>query len=223
MPPKKVKNTEESKIKYKKKPIKKALRMELWKNTFGDTLKGNCYCCNRELQIDNFEAGHIIPEVEGGETHINNLKVVCKSCNTSCATQNMEEFKKSLKTSEQKESKNNSEMEKLKDELNKMKLENDERKLKEEIQKENDKKYNLIKENSVPADSNILGSVMFGIPWKNDFDMFCKTISMDKKIYDQWFDLFSKSNKKKIILDVQKKMLGENRPDKYPSFSYYKD
>ena len=82
--------------KPRKKLIPKALRMKLWKETFGDTLNGKCCCCERELQIDNFEAGHIIAEKNGGLTVIENLSVCCKPCNTSMGVQNLEEFKKSL-------------------------------------------------------------------------------------------------------------------------------
>ncbi|VBB18136.1 hypothetical protein YASMINEVIRUS_599 [Yasminevirus sp. GU-2018] len=81
---------------YKKKAVPKALKLKLWKESFGDTLTGSCYVCKRELQIDNFEAGHIVAEVNGGETILSNLKVVCKQCNTSCGTKNLEEFKDAM-------------------------------------------------------------------------------------------------------------------------------
>lgn len=77
-----------------KKAIPKALRMKLWEETFGDTLYGTCYCCDRDLKIDCFEAGHVVAEKHRGETTIDNLKVVCKPCNTSCGTKNLEAFKK---------------------------------------------------------------------------------------------------------------------------------
>jgi 5-methylcytosine-specific restriction endonuclease McrA len=97
--------TKQSKTKIKKEtipkqkrktPIKKALRMKLWDETIGDTTNGKCYCCDRQLKVDNFEAGHIIAEANGGETIITNLKVICKPCNGSCGTMNLEDFKRSL-------------------------------------------------------------------------------------------------------------------------------
>ena len=59
-------------------------------------MKGNCYVCNRMLEYDNFEAGHIIAEANGGETTLDNLRAICKPCNTSMRTTNLEEFKKTL-------------------------------------------------------------------------------------------------------------------------------
>ena len=80
----------------KKKIIPKAIRTKLWEDTFGDTLKGVCYVCDRHLKNDNFEAGHIIAEANGGKMTISNLKVVCKPCNQSCGTTNLEEFKNNM-------------------------------------------------------------------------------------------------------------------------------
>jgi len=76
-----------------KKSIPKALRMKLWGKEIGDTLSGTCYVCERELQIDNFQAGHIVSEANGGKITIDNLKVICKPCNTSCGTMNLVDFK----------------------------------------------------------------------------------------------------------------------------------
>jgi hypothetical protein len=78
----------------KKKIIPKALRMKVWEKNIGNILNGVCYSCEREIKIDSFEAGHIISEKNGGEIHIDNLKPICKPCNTSCATMNLDEFKK---------------------------------------------------------------------------------------------------------------------------------
>jgi len=98
-----IKNVEKIKVvkadgtKNKRVQVPRAIRMELWKREFGDTLKGKCYCCERELHIDNFEAGHIVAVANGGATVIGNLKVVCKQCNTSCSTKNLEEFRTAMK------------------------------------------------------------------------------------------------------------------------------
>jgi 5-methylcytosine-specific restriction endonuclease McrA len=82
--------------KYKKKPLK-AIRDILWEIHFGKSLIGNCYCCNEQIQYNkNYEAGHIEAEARGGKTEINNLKPVCRTCNRSMGTMNMEEFKKRL-------------------------------------------------------------------------------------------------------------------------------
>jgi Leucine-rich repeat (LRR) protein len=84
------------KSKTKKTPIKQALRMKLWEETFGDRLYGSCYCCQRKIKVDNFHAGHIISEKNGGKVEIDNLKIVCSPCNSSCGTDNLEDFKNLL-------------------------------------------------------------------------------------------------------------------------------
>jgi hypothetical protein len=80
----------------KKKSIPKALRKKVWEKEIGDTLNGNCYVCDRSIQFDQFECGHIIAEINNGPTHIDNLKVLCKPCNNSCYTTDLEVFKNSI-------------------------------------------------------------------------------------------------------------------------------
>src|SRR6185503_2844524 len=63
--------------KPKKKAVPKALRTKVWELTIGNKLIGNCYACDREIKFDSFEAGHVIAEANGGETNVNNLRVVC--------------------------------------------------------------------------------------------------------------------------------------------------
>jgi 5-methylcytosine-specific restriction endonuclease McrA len=78
----------------KKKPIPKAVRTQVWKTHIGNTLDGKCYVCNRIVYYDNFDAAHIIAEANGGLIIVENLRVTCKPCNTSCGTQNLNDFKK---------------------------------------------------------------------------------------------------------------------------------
>jgi hypothetical protein len=80
----------------KKKSIPKALRMKLWEQQFGDTLNGSCFSCHRNVKVDDFQAGHIIAEANGGKTTLSNLKVLCKPCNTSCGTMDLTSFKEAL-------------------------------------------------------------------------------------------------------------------------------
>ena len=80
--------------KYKKKPIPPKLRQEVWEVNIGDRLWGNCFTCNMRLSSFEFAAGHVRSEATGGITTIDNLKVVCKSCNSKMGIQDMIEFKK---------------------------------------------------------------------------------------------------------------------------------
>lgn len=94
------KNYCKHKVTRKKTPIRKAVRTQLWRSTFGNTLVGYCYCCTREVVYDEFHAGHIIAEANGGKISQNNLKVICAPCNMSCGTMNLEDFKKMINKQE---------------------------------------------------------------------------------------------------------------------------
>ena len=78
---------------YKKETIPKCVRNALWINFFKDSRTGICQCCKREtVSIGNFHAGHIIAEVNGGKTSLENLTVLCMLCNTSCQRNNVQDF-----------------------------------------------------------------------------------------------------------------------------------
>lgn len=81
---------------YKKRKIPQKLRIEVWKKYNGDSFSGFCYSCKDSLRFENFHAGHVIAEINGGETTLNNLFPVCSSCNISCGRKNLEEFKEVL-------------------------------------------------------------------------------------------------------------------------------
>jgi 5-methylcytosine-specific restriction endonuclease McrA len=78
----------------KKQSIPQRLRYEVWKKFNGDVMTGKCYCCNRSIRLEEFHCGHIVPESQGGCTDVSNLKPICSSCNLSCGTKNLDEFKK---------------------------------------------------------------------------------------------------------------------------------
>jgi hypothetical protein len=73
-------------------PIPKRLRMLVWRREFGNVTEGQCVCCLQPIQIESFEAGHIVSDARGGSMHQANLKPVCSSCNRSMGTRNMNEF-----------------------------------------------------------------------------------------------------------------------------------
>lgn len=78
----------------KKKTIPKTLKTVIWdKYIGGDKRSAYCICCtNNEIKVENFHAGHISSEKEGGETNESNLLPVCSSCNLSMGIMNMELF-----------------------------------------------------------------------------------------------------------------------------------
>jgi hypothetical protein len=78
---------------YIKDVIPRAVKNCLWINYFGDKRIGICACCQREpITINNFHAGHIKSEREGGTTTLDNLAPVCPLCNSSMGTMHMMEF-----------------------------------------------------------------------------------------------------------------------------------
>ena len=56
---------------YIKDAIPRAVKNCLWINYFGEKRVGDCACCQREpITINNFHAGHIKSEREGGTNHV---------------------------------------------------------------------------------------------------------------------------------------------------------
>lgn len=89
----------ESVVKEERKAIPKQIRREVWDNYFEGNMKGNCYCCERELDFEReYECGHVIAAKNGGENTVENLRVVCKTCNLDMSTMNMNDYKKLFTT-----------------------------------------------------------------------------------------------------------------------------
>ncbi len=78
----------------KHRKITKSNKIKLWDCKFGDTKKGTCYCCEEKISYDDFEATHKISYAFGGTNELNNLEIVCKSCNRDKGIRNIEDFKK---------------------------------------------------------------------------------------------------------------------------------
>jgi hypothetical protein len=91
-----VKELENQKIKYKKKSIPKSLKKQVWDTWIGSNIGATkCLCCkHEEIRQIEFHCGHIISEVKGGQTNVNNLRPICAHCNLSMGSMNMNEFKK---------------------------------------------------------------------------------------------------------------------------------
>ena len=80
--------------KYKKTPIPIVVRRKVWAKHVGETIgKTKCQCCGlNDITQLCFSVGHIIPESKGGTLDIDNLLPICVHCNSSCGTNNLDEF-----------------------------------------------------------------------------------------------------------------------------------
>jgi len=76
-----------------RKSIPQSVRMELWRNHFGEQYEGTCFVCSEKIKKDQFDAGHVIAHAEGGSDTADNMRPICKTCNTSMGTMNLKEFK----------------------------------------------------------------------------------------------------------------------------------
>ena len=69
----------------KKKNIPKAIREQVWIQSFGKIFEHKCYIswCNNQISVFDFHVGHDVPESKGGTLDIHNLKPICARCNLS--------------------------------------------------------------------------------------------------------------------------------------------
>ena len=83
----------------KKKTIPSTVKKLVWNTNIGEEIgKTKCLCCrSTDITQLSFNCGHIIAEVNGGNTIVSNLKPICQNCNSSMGTKNMNEFMLSLK------------------------------------------------------------------------------------------------------------------------------
>jgi hypothetical protein len=89
----KVEKPKVEKPKEHRKAIPKKIRGEAWSNAFGDSMKGQCHCCKKELHaFDIWHAGHSVSYANGGKDTVSNLRPICTSCNLSMGTQDMNVF-----------------------------------------------------------------------------------------------------------------------------------
>jgi hypothetical protein len=84
-----------AKKRVKKEKIPATLKNIVWHKYFETSLTGLCQCCKVEnISKAIFDAGHIISEANGGQVVLDNLKPICKLCNSSMGKTNMDEFMK---------------------------------------------------------------------------------------------------------------------------------
>jgi hypothetical protein len=85
--------TDKPKIKKTKEKIPLPVKNTLWAKFFGENINGVCQCCKTTpIHLTNFDCGHIISEKNGGNVHLDNLRPICRTCNSSMGIQNMNEY-----------------------------------------------------------------------------------------------------------------------------------
>lgn len=80
------------KKKIKRKAIPKKIRRRVWDIDFQGQLDGYCFCCDDKVDYDRWECGHILADANGGEIALDNLKVLCFSCNRSMGNEHMKTY-----------------------------------------------------------------------------------------------------------------------------------
>jgi 5-methylcytosine-specific restriction endonuclease McrA len=76
-----------------RKPIPAATREQLWHKWFKDDGRVTCPVCNyREITPFDFEAGHKVPDCKGGSAAIGNLVPMCRACNRSMGSRDINEY-----------------------------------------------------------------------------------------------------------------------------------
>jgi len=77
-------------VRYIKQKISKKLKNEVWIKEFGRKRKQKCPIenCENKITKKEFHCGHIISEINGGLTELENLRPLCASCNLSMGTNN---------------------------------------------------------------------------------------------------------------------------------------
>ena len=81
-------------IYYKKNKIPKSVSRKVIEDHFSDKYISECYVCKTSINRDSAQMGHIVSEYNGGSAAFDNLKCICKSCNSSMGIMNLMEFKK---------------------------------------------------------------------------------------------------------------------------------
>ena len=87
--------------KKKKLAISPAIRNEMWELYFPKCTEGICFVCNQIIvchgnRSNTYQAGHVLSEANGGLITLENLRPVCKTCNTKMGVKHMLEYAKEI-------------------------------------------------------------------------------------------------------------------------------
>ena len=81
--------------KYKKIAISSTVRNAVWNKYYKGITEGHCQCCfSMTIYFGNFDCGHITSEKNNGPVTLDNLRPICRTCNSSMKTKNMDDFMK---------------------------------------------------------------------------------------------------------------------------------
>jgi 5-methylcytosine-specific restriction endonuclease McrA len=72
------------------------MRQLVWERDFGRQITGQCYACAAVIKRTAFDCGHVQSTYDGGQITVDNLRPVCRTCNRSSGTMNLDEFKRRL-------------------------------------------------------------------------------------------------------------------------------
>ena len=87
-------NTNTNNTKNNNTRVPKPLRKQVWLKRNGNVIEGKCYVCIGAISYDTFESGHVKAASTGGETTLQNLEPICKTCNNDMGIEDLEQFKK---------------------------------------------------------------------------------------------------------------------------------
>lgn len=77
--------------------IGKSKRRKVWeKRNINGNMIGNCFVCEKSIDYDEFECGHITAAFWGGNQYLDNLEPICGSCNRDMGIENLTEYKRKL-------------------------------------------------------------------------------------------------------------------------------
>jgi 5-methylcytosine-specific restriction endonuclease McrA len=78
----------------RRRTIPKAVKITVWNKYIGsEKPEGKCYVCKRTIHVTDFDLGHNKAVAKGGGDNINNLRPICRTCNSSMGTMSIERFK----------------------------------------------------------------------------------------------------------------------------------
>ena len=75
--------------------IGKSKRRKVWeKRNFKESMIGKCFVCEKGIDYDEFECGHITSAFWGGGQTLQNLEPICSPCNRDMGVEDLNEYKR---------------------------------------------------------------------------------------------------------------------------------